>query len=98
MYKHLWRRLEPFHREYTKYLIGVAVRQALLVAGGYALIASLRWCLLPAGVPEWAFVAVFIVYDAGLLPYDNFQNRHFVSKLGYPLYGHLRVSALAKVF
>lgn len=98
MYKHLWRRLQPFHKDYTKYLIGVAIRQALLVAGGYALVASLRWCLLHAGMPEWAFVAVFIAYDAGLLQYDNSLNRHFVSKLGYPLYGHLRTSALAKVF
>lgn len=98
MYNYLWRRLQPFHKDYAKYLLGVAFRQAVLVAGGYALIAALRLCLKYAGVPEWGFVVVFIAYDAGLLQFDNYLNRHFVSKLGYPLYGHLRTSALAKVF
>ena len=98
MYRYLWRRLQPFHKDYTAYLLGVAFRQAVLVAGGYALIAALRLCLKYIGIPEWGFVAVFIAYDAGLLQFDNYLNRHFVSKLGYPIYGHLRTSALAKVF
>jgi ABC-type multidrug transport system fused ATPase/permease subunit len=98
MYKHLWKLLEPFHRDYTRYLVGIAFRQALLVGGGYALIWALRLCLQRTGLPEWGFVIAFIAYDIGLLRLDIRLNNHFVSRLGFPLYGHLRTSALAKVF
>ncbi len=98
MYTQLWRLLSPFHRDYVRYLAGVAVRQALLVAGGYLLVWALKYGLQHAGVPEWSFVALFLIYDAGLLHIDIGLNTHFVSRLGYPLYGHLRTAALAKVF
>lgn len=98
MYSQLWQLLSPFHRDYLRYLAGVALRQALLVAGGYLLVWALKFGLLHAGVPEWSFVILFLVYDAGLLHIDINLNNHFVSKLGYPLYGHLRTAALAKVF
>jgi ATP-binding cassette subfamily B protein len=97
MYKQLWRILRPFHRDYIKYIIGVVLRQSLLVAGGYSLVFALRFCLQHTVVPEWWFVAAFIGYDTGLLRLDILLNTHFVSRLGYPLFGHLRKTALAKV-
>src|SRR6266536_1666881 len=98
VYRHLWRLLEPFHRDYTRYLVGIAVRQSLIVLAGYGLVWALRFALQNTGVSEWWFVILFIAYDAGLLRLDIGLNTLFLTKLGYPLYGRLRTTALAKVF
>lgn len=98
MYSSLWRLLKPFERDYARYLAGVLARQALLVAGGYSMVLALRLCTRHSGLAEWAFVAAFVVYDAGLLSLDIGLNWFFSSRLGYPLFGKLRTAALAKVF
>lgn len=94
----LWRLLKPFERDYVRYTLGVVLRQALLVAGGYSMVLALRLCSKHTGISEWAFVAAFLVYDAGLLSLDISLNTFFSSHLGYPLFGRLRTAALAKVF
>ena len=94
----LWRLLKPFERDYGRYLAGVFVRQALLVAGGYSMVLALRLCKQHAGVAEWVFITAFVLYDAGLLSLDIGLNWFFSSRLGYPLFGKLRTAALAKVF
>ena len=90
--------LKPFKRDYRRYLLGVLLRQGLLVAGGYSMVLALRFCARSSGVSEWIFVAAFLIYDAGLLSLDISLNTFFVSRLGYPLFGKLRSAALAKVF
>jgi ABC-type multidrug transport system fused ATPase/permease subunit len=94
---HVWRLLEPFHHAYARYIAGVVLRQSLLVAGGYGLVWALRLAMQHTGTPEWVFVAAFIAWDAGLLRLDIGLNTHFCSRLGFPLFGHLRSAALAKV-
>jgi ABC-type multidrug transport system fused ATPase/permease subunit len=90
--------IKPFERDYARYLVGVFVRQALLVASGYSMVLALRLCAKHAAIPEWAFIAVFIVFDTGVLSLDVGLNWFFSSRLGYPLFGKLRTAALAKVF
>jgi ABC-type multidrug transport system fused ATPase/permease subunit len=98
MYTKLWRLLNSFHRDYIQYIVAVILRQSLLVGGGYALIWSLRYCLQHAGAPEWLFMLGFVAFDAGLLGLDLGLNKFYNSRLGYPIFGHLRTAALAKVF
>jgi ABC-type multidrug transport system fused ATPase/permease subunit len=98
MVSSLWRLFKPFERDYARYMLGVLLRQALLVAGGYSMVLALRLCGRRTGISEWAFVAVFLCYDAGLLRLDIALNTFFSSRLGYPLFGKLRTAALAKVF
>lgn len=98
MYASLRRLLKPFERDYARYLAGIFVRQALLVASGYSMVLALRLCTRRASIAEWVFVAAFVLYDAGLLGVDLGLNRFYSSRLGYPLFGKLRTAALAKVF
>jgi ABC-type multidrug transport system fused ATPase/permease subunit len=98
MVSSLWRLFKPFERDYVRYMLGVLLRQALLVAGGYSMVLALRLCARRTGISEWIFVAAFLFYDAGLLRLDISLNTFFSSKLGYPLFGKLRTAALAKVF
>lgn len=98
MYSKLRSIFKPFQRDYTKYLLGVFVRQALLVAGGYSLVLALRLCLKHTDIPTWTFVAILLVYDAGYLSFDIALNYLYSSRIGYPLFRVLRTSALGKVF
>jgi ABC-type multidrug transport system fused ATPase/permease subunit len=89
--------LRPFRREYARYLAGIVVRQALVVFGGYSLVWALRLAIQKTTVPEWIFVAAFIVFDAGQLRFDLSLNYFFSSRISYPLFARLRTGALDKV-
>lgn len=98
MYSSLFRLLKPFERDYVHFLLGVFVRQALLVASGYSMVLALRLCTQHMGIGEWVFVVAFVIYDAGLLSLDLGLNTFFSAHLSYPLFGKLRTEALRKVF
>jgi ATP-binding cassette, subfamily B, bacterial len=89
--------LRPFRREYGRFLAGVVLRQALLVAGGYSLVWALRLCISHTTVPEWIFVAAFVLFDTGYLGFDLALNYFFSSRISYPLFARLRSGALDKV-
>jgi ABC-type multidrug transport system fused ATPase/permease subunit len=98
MYENLLRLVEPFKRDYARYLAGVFVRQTLVVAGGYSMVLALRLSSRRLGISELLIIAAFLAYDAGLLSLDISLNWFFSSRLAYPLFGKLRTAALAKVF
>jgi ABC-type multidrug transport system fused ATPase/permease subunit len=89
--------LRPFRKEYVRFLAGTVLRQALVVLGGYSLVWALRLALRHTTVPEWIFVAAFIVFDAGQLRFDLALNYFFSSRISYPLFAKLRTGALGKV-
>src|ERR1700760_2405636 len=97
MIRHFRDLLRPFRGHYRRYLAGVVLRQALVVIGGYSLVWALRLCLQHTAMPEWAFVAGFVLFDAASLGFDFELNYFFSSRISYPLFGQLRSSALAKV-
>lgn len=97
MHRQVWQMVRPFGREYRIFVAGVALRQGLLVAGGFSLVWALRLCTEHREIPEWAFVAAFLLFDAGYLGFDLGLNRRFSSRISFPLFGHLRGTALAKV-
>src|SRR5438132_13185602 len=98
MSRKLWALLAPFHRACSTYIAGVVLRQMLLVLGGYSLVWVLRACTAHASVPLWVFIAGLVLYDFGLLRLDLGLNMHFVERVSYPLFGHLRLRALSKIF
>ncbi len=98
MLKSVWKILAPFRRDYARYLVGVVVRQALLVAGGYSLVWILRAYTAHTAIPVWGFIAALLVFDAGLLRLDLGMNTLFAERVSYPLFGHLRSRALSKMF
>jgi ATP-binding cassette subfamily B protein len=89
--------LTPFRREYTRFLLGITLKQGLYVLGGYSLVWALRLALQNTTVPEWTFVAAFILFDAGQLRFDLRLNYFFSSRISYPLFANLRTGALDKV-
>ncbi|HZV06376.1 MAG TPA: ABC transporter ATP-binding protein, partial [Gemmataceae bacterium] len=89
--------LSPFRGQYRKYIAGVVLRQALVVAGGYSLVWALRVAIGHTTIPEWIFVAAFVLFDGAYLGFDLALNYFFSSKISYPLFGQLRTSALDKV-
>src|ERR1051325_3120988 len=89
--------LRPFRREYGRFVAGVVLRQALMVAAGYSLVWALRAALQHTAVPEWIFVAAFVVFDAGYLRFDLGLNYFFSARISYPLFAKLRTGALDKV-
>src|SRR5215218_1547793 len=97
MFEQFHQLVSPFRREYTKYISGIVVRQALVVFGGYSLVWALRLALQHSTVPEWIFVAAFILFDAGQLGFDLKVNYFFSAKISYPLFARLRTRALEKV-
>jgi ATP-binding cassette subfamily B protein len=88
--------LRPYRRDYYRYLSGVVLRQALVLAGGYSLVWALRVGIRHVSVPEWAFVAGFILFDAAYLRLDLGLNYLFSARVSYPLFGKLRTEALEK--
>ncbi len=89
--------LSPFRGQYRKYLAGVVLRQALVVAAGYSLVWALRLALRHTSVPEWIFVAGFILFDGAYLGFDLSLNYFFSARISYPLFARLRCEALKKV-
>jgi ABC-type multidrug transport system fused ATPase/permease subunit len=92
-----WGLLKPFHRSYSRFLLGIAARQALIVAGGYSLVWLIHSSLNYRSVPIWVFIAGLLLYDLGLLRLDLLLNIFFVSRVSFPLYGFLRSKALGKI-
>src|SRR3954471_3863500 len=97
MFRRFGQLLHPFRREYACFVAGIALRQALVVVGGYSLVWALRFCLQKTTVPEWSFVAAVVVFDAGQLRFDLASNYFFSARISYPLFGKLRTAALEKV-
>jgi ATP-binding cassette subfamily B protein len=97
MHRHLLTLLRPFRAEYQRFIVGVVLRQALLVLGGYSLVWALRLSLNHTGVPEWILVVAFVLFDTGCLTFDLSLNYFFSSRVSYPLFGRLRTAALEKV-
>lgn len=89
--------LRPYRRDYYRYLAGVVLRQALVLAGGYSLVWALRVGIGHVSVPEWVFVAGFVLFDAAYLRLDLGLNYLFSARVSYPLFGRLRTEALEKV-
>ncbi len=97
MFQQLRALLSPFRGPYRKYTAGVVLRQALVVLGGYSLVWALRLALRHTSIPEWTFVAGFVLFDGAYLGFDLALNYFFSSKISYPLFGQLRTTALEKV-
>ena len=97
MPRKLWQLLAPFRPQYRRFVAGVVLRQALLVAGGYSLVWALRLSFDHREIPEWLFVIAFIAFDAGYLGFDLALNYFFSARVSFPLFRHLRQAALAKV-
>ena len=89
--------LRPFRREYARFLAGVVLRQAIVVAGGYSLVWALRLAIPHSNIPEWIFVAAFVLFDAAYLGFDLGLNYYFSARISYPLFAKLRMRALDKV-
>ena len=96
MYRQFRDLLRPFRREYRRFIAGVVLRQALVVLGGYSLVWALRLCLERVFIPEWSFVAAFILFDAAYMGFDLKLNYFFSSRVSYPLFGKLRMSSMEK--
>ena len=97
MVHQLYQLLRPFRQQYARYLAGIVLRQGLFVLGGYSLVWALRLAIQNTTVPEWIFVAAFVLFDAGTLRFDLSLNYFFSSRVSYPLFGKLRTGALDKV-
>src|SRR5438045_5342146 len=97
-YLKLWELLRPFHRDYGRYMSGVVVRQSLVVIGGCSMLWALRLSTKDVAIPVWAFVAALVLFDSGYFIVDLSLNYLFASRLAYPLFGHLRTTALNKIF
>jgi len=67
------------------------------VLGGYSLGWVLRLCLSHTEVPEWLFVAGFLLFDAAYLRFDLGLNYAYSARVSYPLFDKLRVNALEKL-
>lgn len=90
--------LQPFRRDYAKYLTGTVVRQALLVLGGYSMVWAMRICLAHRTIPEWWLIIALVLFDSLFLGLDISLNTLYTRRLSFPLFARLRTSALRKVF
>jgi len=90
--------LAPFRRDYARFLAGTALRQALVVLGGYSMVLVLRLCTGHAAFPIWWLIVALVVFDAAYVVLDQSLNALFARRIAFPLFGHLRTAALRKVF
>src|SRR5947209_5436259 len=97
MLRHFLNLLRPYRGAYRRYLAGTILRQALVVLGGYSLVWVLRLCLSHTELPEWAFVAGFLLFDAAYLKFDLRLNYAYSARVSYPLFDRLRVGAMEKL-
>jgi ABC-type multidrug transport system fused ATPase/permease subunit len=96
MFRSLLKLVRPYNGQYRRFIAGVVLRQALVVIGGYSLVWALRVGLQHTAIPEWIFVAGFILFDAAFMSFDLKLNFYFLSRISYPLFAGLRMKALEK--
>lgn len=95
MYREL---LQPFRRDYAKYLSGTVVRQGMLVLGGYSMVWAIRLCLQHRTIPEWWLIVALVLFDGAYLGLDIALNWLFARRISFPMFARLRTTALQKVF
>jgi ABC-type multidrug transport system fused ATPase/permease subunit len=89
--------LRPIQGDYQRYLAGTAVRQLLLVAGGFSLVWLLRMAQPGSTHPVWALIAALLAFDIGVAALDRFLGVFFASNVSLPLFRNLRIASLQKV-
>lgn len=90
--------LAPFRRDYAKYLAGTALRQGLLVVGGYSMVWALRVYTPESTLSIGWLVAALLLFDGAYIALDVALNNLFSRRISFPLFGHLRSTSLRKVF
>jgi ABC-type multidrug transport system fused ATPase/permease subunit len=90
--------LTPFRKHYFQFLAGTAVRQGLLVLGGYSIVWALRFFIGRPAFPLWWLVVALVVFDGIYVALDTALNALFARRLSFPVFGRLRTIALHKVF
>ena len=89
--------LRPIQGDYQKYLAGVAIRQLLLVSGGFSLVWLLRMAQPGSAHPLWALIGALLAFDIGVAALDRFLGVFFASRVSLPLFRNLRIASLEKV-
>lgn len=89
--------LRPIQGDYQRYLAGIAIRQLLLVAGGFSLVWLLRMAQPGSSHPLWALIAALLAFDIGVAALDRFLGVFFASNVSLLLFRNLRVASLEKV-
>jgi ABC-type multidrug transport system fused ATPase/permease subunit len=89
--------LKPIQGDYQKYLAGVAIRQLLLVSGGFSLVWLLRMAQPGSAHPLWALIGALLAFDIGVAALDRFLGVFFASRVSLPLFRNLRIASLEKV-
>lgn len=97
MFRKLWSLLTPFHRTFYLFVLLAFFYEIVQLGASYVI--SLVVTLFGLGVSPWVWVALII----GLLVFDEFNMRldnafdwHIITKHSYPLFRHLKLSAITK--
>jgi ABC-type multidrug transport system fused ATPase/permease subunit len=89
--------LRPVQSDYQKYLAGTAVRQLLLVLGGFSLVWLLRMAQPGSTHPLWALIGALLAFDIGVAAIDRFLGVFFATNVSLPLFRNVRIASLEKV-
>ena len=91
------RLVAPFRAPFLKYLGGTVLRQGLLVLGGYSIVLALRLSTGRQPISLWWMVAALVAFDAVYITLDTALNLMFARRISFPLFAHLRTTALGKI-
>src|SRR3989344_3177374 len=93
----LWKLLSPFHGTFGWFVKLLIVYEGLQIAEGYLISLVVRLYGEKAQSGVWIILFLgLLVYDELFMRLDNAVDWHVITKHSYPIYRHLKLSAVAK--
>lgn len=97
LFLRLWKILEPFHRTFGWFVALLVVYEALQVAEGYVMSATVRLFNADAKALVWViFIVGLAVYDELFMRLDNNLDWYILKRQVYPIFKYLRVKTISK--
>ncbi len=97
MFRKLWYLLEPFRKTFGWFVLLLVVYEGLQVGEGYVISLVVTLFGQHAKMAIWiGLFAGLLIYDELFMRMDNVIDWYVVAKIVYPVYKHLKISAITK--
>lgn len=99
MAKKIWRLLAVFHKTFIWFVVLLVVYEGLQILDSYVISLVIRLFGNEAKHIVWiGLITVLLIYDEVFARLDNTIDWHIIVRQLYPIYKHLKLSALSKFF
>lgn len=99
MAKKIWRLLAVFHKTFIWFVVLLVIYEGLQILDSYVISLVIRLFGNETKYIVWiGLISVLLIYDEIFAKLDNTIDWHIIVRQLYPIYKHLKLSALSKFF